>query len=320
MLPGDVQDLAAKHRIRQQLLAALATSEIGKLWRSVDAADATKSWATVAPRALVLMAAAQSEAARGAQQYVSAAISGQGATPKPAGTVSTSAFTGVAADGRPLDSLLGYPAFEVSAFVDGGMARPQAQAIGGRHLKRIVATEIADASRVSTGVAIANDRSAVGYVRALDAVTCSRCVVLASYWYGYRAGFARHPFCSCAAIAAVEHVKPPTARSLFDAMTPDQLTQAHWSKADVAAINGGAGIEQATNAIHELRYVSIAGSRPQTTLRSAARRGDVGQRSGASAPSTALRITPEALYAEADRLGWSRDETINQLKHFGFIL
>jgi hypothetical protein len=33
-----------------------------------------------------------------------------------------------------------------------------------------------------------------------------------------------------------------------------------------------------------------------------------------------VRLTPEALYAEADRLGWSRDELTRQLTRFGYII
>jgi hypothetical protein len=101
-------------------------------------------------------------------------------------------------------------------------------------------------------------------------------------------------------------------------MTPGQLAQSGWSKTDVAEIRAGADIAQAINSVRELRFVSVAGSRPQTTSRNTARRGDAGTRSGATTKQPP-RVTPEALYAEADRLGWSRDETIKQLKVFGYI-
>lgn len=318
MLPANVLDLASAHRLRQQQLAALATREIGKLWRAVDGSDPTGSWAAVAPRALSLMAAAQAEAVRGAQQYVTAAVGMQGSSSNPAGTVGSSAFIGIASDGRPLDSLLGYPAFEASAFIDEAMPAPQGLAITGRHLDRIVATQVQDAARAATGVAIVNDRGADGYLRALDTVTCSRCVVLAGRWNVWNAGFARHPFCSCTAIATVAHEAPPSAKTLFDAMTAAQLAQARWSKADIDSINSGESVAGATDTPSGLRSVTIAGY-PQTTPRRAARRGNVGQRPGATSGPT-IRPTPEYLYAEANRLGWSRDETIAELKSRNFIL
>jgi hypothetical protein len=187
--------LAAAHRQRQQALALAARNRLRTLWRFVDGSNPQGSWAGVAAHALSAMTAAQSEAARGAQEYVTAALSAQGVASDPFGTVPAAAFAGAAADGRNLSSLLGYPAFEVSAFVDGGMDHAQAVAIGGRHLERIVATETADAARVSTGVAIVNDRKTAGFIRYLTPPSCSRCVILAGLWYRYDAGFDRHPQC-----------------------------------------------------------------------------------------------------------------------------
>lgn len=174
-----------------------ARDQLRKLWRFVDAGNAQGSWALVAARAATMLTAAQAEAARGSDDYVAAALAAQGAVPDPVGTVPPWAFAGTAADGRDLAGLLGYPAFEVGAFVDQGIAPNMALAIGSRHLDRIVATEVADAARVSTGVAMVADRTAVAWVRYLTPPSCGRCVVLAGRAYSTRRGasFLRHPQC-----------------------------------------------------------------------------------------------------------------------------
>jgi hypothetical protein len=103
--------LAATHRARQVALAALVRRQFARLWAAVDRRHPIASWAGIQARASALLAAAQSEAARGADGYVAAALVLQGATTDPAGLVSARAFAGHAADGRALSGLLGYPAF-----------------------------------------------------------------------------------------------------------------------------------------------------------------------------------------------------------------
>jgi hypothetical protein len=187
--------LAAAHRARQVALSAHARSVFARLWRFLDPRAPQVSWARLNARAVALLAAAQGEAARGVNEYVAAALAMQGATPDPVGLVPARAFAGHAADGRDLAGLLSYPAFQVDAFVSQGMSPQQASAIGARHLDRIVATEVSDAARVATGVAVVGDRAASGYVRMLTPPSCSRCVVLAGRWYAVNAGFLRHPQC-----------------------------------------------------------------------------------------------------------------------------
>lgn len=308
--------LAAAHRQRQQALALAARNRLRTLWRFVDGSNPQGSWAGVAAHALSAMTAAQSEAARGAQEYVTAALSAQGVVSDPFGTVPAAAFAGAAADGRGLSSLLGYPAFEVSAFVDGGMDHAQAVAIGGRHLERIAVTETADAARVSTGVAIVNDRKTTGWIRMLTPPSCSRCVILAGLWYRYDAGFDRHPGCDCIGLPAAEVIEPQSPKAMFDEMDDAGLKKSGWSDADVKAIRDGADIYQVTNARRELHSVSVAGQQLQATRVGTTKRGLAGKRLG----KRGIRLTPASLYSEAGRLGWSRDELLNQMKRHGYIV
>src|SRR5690349_2133293 len=188
LVSNPAETLARAHRRRQQLIAAKAVSETRRLWRFGN-------WPAVSSLALSTVRAALLEAARGAQAYVAAAVARWNVDPEPFGIVAEHTFADSASDGRPLGSLLDYPDFEVSAFVAQGMDHAQARAIGERHLERIVATQVADAARISTGVAMVNDRAVKGYIRLLTPPSCSRCIILSGRFYKYSDGFPRHPQC-----------------------------------------------------------------------------------------------------------------------------
>lgn len=188
-LPPDATTLAAAHRARQQQIAGQAAAETGRLWSFLQ----MLGWAGISTRMLSTVRSALAEAARGAQDYAAAAARAWGADPDPAGRVAEATFAATASDGRPLDTLLEQPSLEVAAFIDQGMDKGQADAIGKRHLRRIVTTQVGDAARVATGVAIVNDKALKGYIRHLTLPSCSRCIILSGRWYRWSAGFARHP-------------------------------------------------------------------------------------------------------------------------------
>lgn len=320
-LPPDLVRLGGAHRSRQQRIALAVLRQLARLWAALDPASVRPSWdRAVGPAVLRLTTAAQLEAARGTQDYVTAAMGMWGAESDPFGTVPAGAFAGTASDGRPLGTLLLQPALDVEAFIGQGMAADRALAVGSRHLTRIAATQVQDAARVATGVAIVNDRKTHGWIRMVTPPSCSRCVVLAGKFYRYRQGFQRHPHCDCVHMPAPEVIEPQSPKALFDAMSPAELKRAGWSEADVKAINDGADLYQVTNARRDLRSMTVAGRQVQTTLQGSTRRGLAGKRLGAQKGGRAVRLTPEQIYAEADRLGWPRDEVLRQLKRFGFIL
>jgi len=313
-------ELAAAHRFRQQAIASLTLARTRRLWRVLDPANPEGSWRAVGALALAAMVAAQSEAARGADDYVSAALSSQGADPDPAGTVPAGAFAGTASDGRDLPGLLAWPVFQVSVLVAQGMTSGSALAAGRRHLDRIVLTQVADAARTATGVATVNDRRAKGWIRHVTAPCCSRCAILAGKFYRWNKGFQRHPHCDCVHMPAAEVIEPQSPKALYDQMSPAERKRAGWSAGDVRAIDDGADLYQVTNAHRGLQSMTVAGRQVKTTLQGATRRGLAGGRLGAKTGGRVIRLTPEQIYADADRLGWSRDETIRALKRHGYIL
>lgn len=309
-LPPDVEPLARAHRARQQQIAAQAVAETGRLWGFLQ----TLGWVGISTQMLGTMQSALAEAARGAQAYVAAAVRAWGTDPDPVGQVAERTFAMTASDGRPLGTLLEQPSLEVNVLVGQGMTPEQADAVGRRHLDRIVATQVADAARVATGVAVVNDRAVNGYIRLLTLPSCNRCIILAGRFYRWNDGFERHPNCDCVHQIATEVADPPSPRDIYDNLSDGDRRRAGWSGHDQRAIDDGADLFQVTNYKKALKTVTVAGRPVKTTTVGTTRRGLAGQR------GTKVRLTPEAIYLEADRLGWDREQTIRALKRHGYIL
>jgi hypothetical protein len=311
-VPPDVQQLAAAHRAAQQQLTAAAVAEAGRLWGFLQ----TLGWAGIAGRVATAVRSAMRGSARGAQRYTTAAAAGWGAEPDPAGEVVAEAFAVTASDGRPLETLLGLPAGEVDAFVAQGKPLKEVAEIGRRHLQRIVATQVADAGRVATGVAVVNDRKLVGYIRHLTLPSCNRCILLAGQWYRWNDGFERHPLCDCVHVPAAIAADPASPREIYDSLDDDERRKAGWSGFDQRAVDDGADLFQVTNYKRALKTVQVAGLPVKTTTVATSRRSLARKRLGKGA----RRLTPEQIYLNADRLGWDRDATIRELKRHGYIL
>jgi hypothetical protein len=288
-----------------------------RLWGRVDPGAVLASYdGAVAASLETVVTAGQLAAADGAQQYVAAALDLQGADPDPVGTVDRRAFAGVASDGRDLASLLRIPAQDTVGLLAAGRVAEEALAAGLAQLERIVLTQVADASRVATGVAMANDRRVTGYVRVLTPPSCSRCVILAGQWYRWNKGFQRHPRCDCYHAPSSEVIKPQSPKAIFDSMDAGQLKKAGWSDADVRAIRDGADMFQVTNARRDLRSVTVAGRQVQTTGVGTTRRALAGSRLRAAGKRKAVRLTPESIY---DIAGHDRDEALRLLRLHGYI-
>lgn len=320
MFPPELTALALARRDVQQRLAADAVLKGQRWWKRLDPANLRGSWAAiVGPAVLSMVASAQQQAAAGAQGYVSDAVAVQGVTPAPAGTVSVSALVGVASDGRPLESLLAGPLWQVLDFVGQGVDVDEALGRGRSALDRILAQQVQDAARVAVGVAQVADRSVRAWVRQTVPPSCSRCIILAGKVSHVREAFKRHPFCDCVNVPAAEVIEPPSPRALFNKMSDAELKAAGWTEGDVQAIRDGADIYQVTNAHRGLQTMTAAGHQVQTTTYGATRKGLAGTRLGARRGQVAVRLTPEQIYLDADRYGLSRDQTIDLLRRNGYI-
>lgn len=261
---------ALEHYRRQQRITAAG----------VAAARRAKS----APRALLTVVTLyQQAAAADAAASVGDMLDEQHINAPLDGRVNTDRLGGVASDGRPLGSLL-------------GLATDNAM------FDRIVGTQIQDAARVAAGVSITGRPGVFGYVRMLNTPSCPRCVILAGKWFGWNAGFARHPLCDCRHVPTQEdrsgdlRTDPKLA---FNAGQVKGLTQA-----ETKAIQSGADMSQVVNARRSI-YMDPAGRK--FTRESTTKRGS----------SPGVRPTPETIYQLA---GDDRAAAIRGLQKYAYLI
>jgi hypothetical protein len=181
-------------------------------------ADFDASWARVGPRILLLTASAQLGAARSGAAYVPDTLAELGTPIDPVGEVVPEAFSGVASDGRPLDTLLAESVIQAKQQVAGGASQQEALAAAGKALDMYVHTQVADAARGGASVAI-TARPKVQWCRMVNPPCCSRCAILAGRIYKYNQGFQRHPRCDCRHIpttVANPEAVGSSVKALFD--------------------------------------------------------------------------------------------------------
>jgi hypothetical protein len=253
-------------------------------------ADFDASWARVGPRILLLTASAQLGAARSGAAYVPDTLAELGAPVDPVGEVVPEAFSGIASDGRPLDTLLGESVIRAKVARDNGAAASDALTAAGRALDMYVHTQIADAARGAASVAIAA-RPTVGWVRMVNPPCCGRCAVLAGKWFRYNQGFQRHPRCDCRHVPAPEDVAGDVGTSpaaLFSGGHVKGLTSGQ-----AKAITEGADPARVINASRKASGM--------TTTEAAVK----GRR----------RLTPDGIY----RMATTREGALQLLREHGYL-
>lgn len=247
------EDIIRAYGAAQRRAQLQASIIVDRLWRELALADLTGSWQSGPGPAIVrAVAASQMLAASTGQSYVNAMVAADSLSSDyepDASRVVTRSFSGVAADGRALDSLLYQPVIHTKVLIKGGMT-PQAAKLGGLvNMQRIVASEIGDAGRGAAGVAMAANRTVTGYVRTVRAGACSRCVILAGRWYKYNADFQRHKRCQCYGVPATS-ARPgrrtdPT--KFFNGLSRAEQDR-RFTAAGAQAIRDGANINRVVNA------------------------------------------------------------------------
>lgn len=299
-----IEQVAAAHHRRQQLLAKRTAERVAQLWRQVDPDRIVLSWHQLLGDALTVVSSAQGIAAAASGVYVDDALEAQGITADAEGRVAPAALSGVASDGRGLASLLEQPSITALTAIKSGATVPRSLTAGHLELDMIVRTQVADAGRVADGVAATARPKVTGYVRMVSAGACSRCIVLAGKHFGWNAGFLRHPQCQCRHIPVAENIPDDLRtdpRKAFDAMSKADQDKT-FTAAGAQAIRDGADMNRVVNA---RRGMYTAGGRHLTT-EAATRRG-VNRR---------VRLMPEQIYAEAKG---DRAEAIRLLRSHGYL-
>jgi hypothetical protein len=229
--------------------------------------------------------------------------------------------------------------------------------VGGSALSTIVRTQVADAGRSATGVAM-HARSAVKeYVRMLTPPSCSRCVILAGKRFKAQEAFDRHERCDCVNVPAVEDVADDIMtdpKAYFESLSATDQDR-YFTQAGAQAIRDGADMNQVVNARRGaaglsqpgrltaaeqkmlrggrdrgyLQRVDVYGRQVYVTTEGTTRRGVAGKKLGAWSDDAVKvegvrnrrartpRLMPEACYELA---GGDREEALRLLRRFGYLL
>jgi hypothetical protein len=289
VLPQAVSDHYRAQQRRVVATLGLVRREWAQMGDDLDA-----SWARVGPRIALLTASAQLGAAREGASYVGPALAQQDIRSTPDGTVSPSAFVGVASslDGLTygsLDDLL-YGAV-IHARTAPADTLAQRLQVGGKWLDGLVHTQVADAGRMAASTAI-TARPRIGWVRMVNPPCCQRCAVLAGRVYSHSHGFQRHPRCDCQMLPTT--VANPDAPGIT--IGPDDVKDL--TVAQRQAIADGADMNRVIN-----------------SHRAGKRSGDL-MTTREAAPRGGRRLTPEGIY----RVSATREEALRRLRDNGYLL
>lgn len=195
--------------LQQQTVTRTTANAVQGWFSQLDPHNLSASWnAGVGAQVVRATTAGQLLAAANAQPYVEASVQEQGEQPDPAGIVNATALAGVASDGRPLEGLLYLPIIKVKQRLAAGQSLTQALTGGIADLIGLAGTQVQDAGRAATAVAMTADRNVYGWEREVHPPSCSRCLVLAGRVYSHSSGFQRHKHCDCTHKIVVRYVKP----------------------------------------------------------------------------------------------------------------
>ncbi|MCX4596096.1 hypothetical protein OG819_42545 [Streptomyces sp. NBC_01549] len=326
----------------QQRAVIQTTVTMERLWKRLAAADLSASWLQGLGAAMVrAVSAGQLVAASTGQPYIEAMVRMDGLSNdylEQAARVDARSFSGVAADGRTLDSLLYLPVIRTKTLIGGGLTLQEAMLSGQAQLLRMATSEVADAGRGAAGVAMVANRSVTGYVRQVRAGACARCAILAGRWYRWNADFQRHKRCQCYGVPATEarpgrHTNP---MSFFNGLSRAEQDR-RFTIGGAEAIRNGADIYKVVNAGRSTMTLDAYGKKVVSTLEGTTRRGEFYQqmrreaeqktgqrfaRTGADVEQGLPRFhlkTPRLTPGEILRLSEDRDELIRMLKRFGYL-
>lgn len=328
------EELAQAYYVTQARQARVTADRVQALWRELDRRDLTGSWESlVGPEIVRTVALGQAAAASGSDEYVSAVAAAEGDIPDVSGRVRVAAFAGRAADGRSLDSLLYLPVITTKESLAAGLDETESMMRGLNQLLRMAASEVADAGRGATGVAITASRTINGYIRVVNPPACARCIILAGKEFGWNAGFQRHPKCDCVHMPAKlikrgrHHPGAFDPKSYFRGLSAAEQDRI-FTAAGARAIRDGSSMSSVVNARRGM-YTADAYRRTLAATREGVTRAGAFYRAERAAAIARGRVpasgrgfqlrTPRLLPEEIYKLAGSRDEAIAMLRRFGYL-
>lgn len=256
-------EVAEDHYAEQKALVQATAAAGVQMWQQVDPFALTASWTAWLSRMFVILRGAQIAAASTADPFTEAVLSAQAIAAPPVGKLAATAFSGVASDGRPLESLLMGPVIAAKMAIGRGETIPRAMATGQARLEMTLRTQVADAGRVADGVATVARPRLDGYTRIVKLPACSRCLVLAGRVYRYDEAFDRHPQCDCTRIPTDDEEDAEfttDAKEYFESISESDQDKI-FTKAGAQAIRDGADINQVVNSRRGASGLAPAGAR-----------------------------------------------------------
>ncbi|WTW93627.1 hypothetical protein OG216_09670 [Streptomycetaceae bacterium NBC_01309] len=318
---------AARYRETTSISRRVAV-EVQRIWRTLTASRIEIDLEGAAGRRILdLVVAGQLSVAAGAQRYVAETVAASRQTATAglaavAGLLQPRAFAGAASDGRPLATLLYVPAITVASRRAAGASDEEAMLAGLFQMTRFVSTQIADASRASTQVAMVANPAVTMYARVVNLPACARCIVLAGRTYRTDFKFERHPACDCEmkSVTEDEWRQMQTPQQIFDGMSPEQQRRVFGVDGS-EAIRMGADINQVVNARRGMESPGDATTTEGSTVRSyyahrlRAAGGDIERGTGRYGTVTTPRLTPEGIFARTT----DRDEQLALLRRYAYL-
>ncbi|MCX4886049.1 hypothetical protein [Streptomyces sp. NBC_00847] len=347
----ELHGIALDQYRRQQVITRRAAQRVQAVWRQINRRDISGSWQQLSPLLVAAVTDAQTEAAKLADPYLDDVIAAEGADTAAASRVVPGSLAGIASDGRPLLSLLYQPIIDWKVRMLSGQSMEDAFRGSLASALRITSTQVADAGRGATGVAMAGRRTIQGYVRVVQPPACSRCVILAGVEYGWNKGFQRHPRCDCIHLPTTLVARHQgrgrrgddlggngfiNPRSYFNELSRAEQDRV-FGEAGARAIREGADMAQIVNARRGMTTMTAYGRQVLATTEGATRRGAfyrlerarTEQQTGTrfardridvrrGLPRFQLR-TPRLMPEEIFRLSESREDAVRMLRRFGYL-
>lgn len=317
---------SAEYYAAERRISATVLRGVRRQWQQMGS-DFGRSWETIGPRIVALVAAGQVAAGREAEPYVARVLDETDQLADRVARPAIAPLVGVSAEGLPLAEVLQGGIITARARIGEGAGVAEALAAGGRWLDMASTSIVADAGRSATSVSIAARPDVGGYVRMVNTPSCSRCVILAGRFYRWNSGFPRHPRCDCVHIPASENIAgdmrtdPELYFWSIDSAEQDRI----FGKAGAEVIRSGADMNQVVNARRGM-YTTAEGQ--LATRTGTSRRGFAGQRMEAAGSTVEqlsarrvrtvrqARLMPETILATAT----SREQAIEMLHRYGYLL
>jgi hypothetical protein len=306
--------------------AARISEFLGRTRLNGDPAQWRDAVAGQAPQLLALQQAAVEQT----DPFLTAVLEAQGADPAADGAVNAEAFVDQTDGGGSwLRNLVFAPPAAYRAAIGAGAGDTLARARALYVANSVATSAMQDIPRAAVTTGMLARRQVKGYVRCLRGVSCARCVILAGRQYRVVA-FDRHPRCDCYHVPVAEGgdgwETDPAA--YFRRLTAAQQ-DAIFGEAAAEAIRLGADMNQVVNASKGVTTVSAYGREVLATLEGTTVRGIAGQRLAAEGvrktrgryrSAVTPRLMPDEIFQLAEEYGWSREETLRQLRRFAYIV